>query len=197
MCQFLGKTDNLEFSGTNLPKYLILGSEFQKFKSRFGISTTKIPSVPIFCKNEQLWIFRLNLGKLPNYVWYFGFNKGEGELRVLQSAGWRFKWAGWRWIELGAKFSNTLLKFCCEAIISWRFIICFRILWFHLSLMISSKCISASQRLKCSLDIFFMFGILSGNSSTLKKVLEPFLPFNSCLILAQSLAPFPCLFSYW
>ena len=187
MCQFLGKTDNLVFSDPNLPKYLILGSEFQKFKSRFGISTTKIPSVPIFCKKEQLWIFRPNLGKLPNYVWYFGFNKGEGELRVLQSA-----W--WRWIELGAKFSNTLLKFCCKAIISWRFIICFRILWFRLSLMISSKYISASQRLKCSLDIFFMFGILS---STLKKVLEPLLPFNSCLTLAQSLAPFPCLFSYW
>ena len=61
--------------------------------------------------------------------------------------------------------------------------------------MISSEDISASQRLECSLDIFFMLGILPGNSSTLKKVLEPFLPFNSCLIFAQNLAPFPCLFS--
>ena len=60
--------------------------------------------------------------------------------------------------------------------------------------MIPSKDISARQRLKCSLDIFFMLGILPGNSSTLKKVLEPFLP--SSLILAQSLAPFPCLISY-
>ena len=111
-------------------------------------------------------------------------------LRVLQRAGWR-------WMELGVQLSNTLLKFCCKAIISWRFIICFRILWFHLNLMISSKDISSSQRLKCSLDNFFMLGILQGNSSTLKRVWEPFLPFNSCLILAQSLAPFPCLFSYW
>ena len=62
--------------------------------------------------------------------------------------------------------------------------------------MVSSKEISASQRLKCSLDIFFMLGILLRNSSTLKKVLEPFQPPISCLMLAQSLAPFPCLFSY-
>ena len=110
-------------------------------------------------------------------------------LRVLQRAGWR-------WMELGAQFSNTLLKFCCKAIISWRFIISFRILCFHLNLMISSKDISASQRLKCSLDIFFMLGILLRNSSTLKKVLEPFSPSNSYLMLAQSLAPFPCLFSH-
>ena len=51
--------------------------------------------------------------------------------------------------------------------------------------MISSRGILASQRLKCSLDIFFMLGILLRNSSTLKKVLEPFQPSNSCLMLAQ------------
>ena len=105
-----------------------------------------------------------------------------------------------RWVEVdgaGCTFSNTLLKLCFKAIISCSFIICFRILWFHLSLMTSSKNISASQRLNFSLDFFFILGILPGNSSTLKKVLESFLPFNSCLILAQSLAHFPCLFSYW
>ena len=44
---------NLKFFGPDLPKYWILGSEFQKFRSRFGISTTKIPPVPIFCQNGQ------------------------------------------------------------------------------------------------------------------------------------------------
>ena len=62
--------------------------------------------------------------------------------------------------------------------------------------MISSKDISASQRLKCSLDLFLMLKIWLRNSGTLKKVLEPLSPFNSCLMLAQSLAPFPCWFSY-
>ena len=111
-------------------------------------------------------------------------------LRVLQRAGWR-------WMELGAQFSNTLLKFCCKTIISWRFIICSRILLFYLNSMISPKDISASQRFKVFTRYFLYLGILPWNSSTLKNVLEPFLPFNSCLILAQSLAPFPCLFSYW
>ena len=118
-------------------------------------------------------------------------------LRALQRVGWRFRWTWWRWMELGAQFSNTLLKFCCKAIISWRFIISFKILSFHLNLMISSKDISVSRRLKCSLDIFFMLRILLRNSSTLKKVLEPLLPSNSCLISTQSSATFPCLFSYW
>ena len=62
--------------------------------------------------------------------------------------------------------------------------------------MISSKDIYASQRLKCSLDILFMLEILLRSSIALKKVLEPFPPSSSCLIVAQSLAPFPCLFSY-
>ena len=31
--------------------------EFQKSKSRFGICTSKIPCVPIFRQNGQLWIF--------------------------------------------------------------------------------------------------------------------------------------------
>ena len=61
--------------------------------------------------------------------------------------------------------------------------------------MISSTDIAAYQRSKCSLDIFFMLGILLRNSSTLKEGLEPFQPSNSRLMLAQSLAPFPCLFS--
>ena len=28
----------------------------------------------------------------------------------VDGAGGRLKWAGWRWMELGARFSNTLLE---------------------------------------------------------------------------------------
>ena len=56
---------NVKFFGPNLPKYWILGSEFQTFKSRFGISTTKIPPVPIFCQNGQYWIFLLKFWEIP------------------------------------------------------------------------------------------------------------------------------------
>ena len=43
---------------------------------------------------------------------------------------------------------------------TWKFIICFRTYRFNEI----SKGISASQRLECSLDVFFLFGILLGNS---------------------------------
>ena len=142
---------------------------------------------------DNFEFFGPTFGNLLDYVRYFGSNNIEG---VAES------WVEVQmsWVEVdgaGCTFSNTLLKFCFKAIISCRFIICFRILWFHLSLMSSSKNISASQRLNFSLDFLFILGILPGNSSTLNKVLEPFLPLNSCLILAESLAHFPCLFSYW
>ena len=177
----------------------------------------------IFEKQDLEWstihCLKLNLSSSDYLISWFAFNLfkvewtlkqknllyitfyGNSFLRTtswleVDGAGWRLEWTGWRWIKLGAQFNNTILKFCYKAIISWRFIN-FRILWFHLNLMVSSKEISASQRLKCSLDIFFMLGILLRNSSTLKKVLEPFQPSSSCLMLAQSLAPFPCLFSYW
>ena len=137
--------------------------------------------------------FGPTFGKLPDYVRYFGSNNVEGVadswVEVQMS-----------WVEVdgaGCTFSNTLSKFCFKAIISCSFIICFRILWFHLSLMTSSKNIPASKRLNFSLDFFFILGILPGSSSTLKKVLKPFLRLNSCLILAQSLAHFSWLFSYW
>ena len=65
--------------------------------------------MPIFSQNGQLLIFGLNLGKLPNYVQYFGSNIAEGvaeswmEAKLgwvgVGGAGWRLKQAGWRWIE--------------------------------------------------------------------------------------------------
>ena len=39
------------------PQKWILVSEFQKSKTKFGISTSKIPCVIIFRRNAQLWIF--------------------------------------------------------------------------------------------------------------------------------------------
>ena len=76
--QFSDKTDNLEFLDSNFPKNIFLGSKFQKSESGFGIDTSNIPRARIFSQNGQLLIFGLNLGKLPNYVQYFGSNIVEG-----------------------------------------------------------------------------------------------------------------------
>ena len=75
--------------------------EFQKSKSGFGISTSKIPCEPIFSQLGNFDFFGLNLGKLPNHMQYFGLNIVEGvaeswvETKMswveLDGAGWRFK----------------------------------------------------------------------------------------------------------
>ena len=88
--------------GPKFAQKWILGSEFQKSKSGFGINTSKIPCVPIFSQN---------LGKLSNYVQYFGSNIVEGvaeswveaEMSWVEVDGirWRLRWAGWRRMELG------------------------------------------------------------------------------------------------
>ena len=107
----------------------ILVSEFQKSKPRSGISNSKIPCVGIFSQNGQLWIFGLNLGKLSNYMRYFGSNNVEGvaeskmEARMswLEVDGAGSNWVelngvdrgGWNWVEVGARFSNTV-KFVLE-----------------------------------------------------------------------------------
>ena len=59
----------------------------------------------------NLQFFGLNLGKLPNYVQYFGSNNIEGvvkswveaEMSCMEVDGteWRLKLVGWKWMELG------------------------------------------------------------------------------------------------
>ena len=112
-----------------------MGSEFQKINVGIKISILQILCVLIFRQNGQLWLFgptfaqkRIfglhfqkttliffgqSLGKLPNYVQYFGSNIVEG----LRGGGWNelggggWNWmelgeGGWRLVEAGARFSN-------------------------------------------------------------------------------------------
>ena len=65
---------NFWIFGPKFAQKQILGSEFQKSKSRFRINISNIPCVLIFSQNGQLYFFGLNLGKLPNYVQYYGSN---------------------------------------------------------------------------------------------------------------------------
>ena len=99
--------------GPKFAQKWILGSEFQKCKSGFRISTSKIPCVPIFSYNRQLWIFRPKFGKIAQLRAIFWFDYCWGCCREL-SGGWneleRVDRAGWSWVELGARFSNTHLK---------------------------------------------------------------------------------------
>ena len=52
--------------------------EIHKTNIGIRISILEIPCVPIFDKTDNFEFFDLNLGKLPNYVQYFGSNFVEG-----------------------------------------------------------------------------------------------------------------------
>ena len=80
MHQFSDKRNNFQLFCQNLLKKWILGSEFQKFKSRFGISNLKTVSARIFRQNQQLRIFR------PKFAqkWILGlkYQKSKSRFRI-------------------------------------------------------------------------------------------------------------------
>ena len=85
----------------------ILGSEFQKSKSGFGISTSNIPCVPIFSQNGQLLIFRPKFGEIAELRAIFCFKYCWGCCRELVGGWNELGGGGWSWVELGARFNNT------------------------------------------------------------------------------------------
>ena len=85
----------------------ILGSEFQKSKSGFGINTSNIPCVPIFSQNGQLLIFQPKFGEIAQLRAIFWFEYCWGCCREL-GGGWnKLGGGGWSWVEVGARFGNT------------------------------------------------------------------------------------------
>ena len=82
--------------GPKFAQQWILGSRFKNL----SLDSESTPPIYHACqfsvKMENFWFFRLNLGKLPNYMQYMV----QILLRVWQRARWRLKWAGWRWTEV-------------------------------------------------------------------------------------------------
>ena len=115
----------------------ILWLEFRNSKPVFGISTSNMPWEPIFMQNGQLWIFCLNLGKLPNYMGYFGYYNVEG---VAES-----------WVEVKMSWVHGLVI----SIFFWK--------WYSWSVnqclwsITNSYTINQVCRLcKCTLHLFFL-----------------------------------------
>ena len=72
------KTNKFEFLGQNLPKN---GFGGRNFKNLILDSESTSPQYHVYqfsVKTDNIWFFDLNLGKLPNYVQYFGSNVVEG-----------------------------------------------------------------------------------------------------------------------
>ena len=116
MCpNFQRKQKTLTF-GPKLAQKWILWSELEKSKSGFGIRTCKIPDVPIFSQNGQLWIFRPKFGEIAQlraiswfkYCWgccrelLGGWNELVGGWNGLGGGGWsrmEVDGTGWRWVH--------------------------------------------------------------------------------------------------
>ena len=78
-----------------------LGFNIQKTNLGIRICILKIPSVPMFSQNGQRLVLDINLGRLPNYVQYFGSNvvEGVGESWVEVEMSWvEVDGAGWRYV---------------------------------------------------------------------------------------------------
>ena len=94
MCQFSGKTYNFDFFGPNLPKNEFWGRNFKNLSP----DSESAPPRYVMCEfSVKMYSFQfsgLNLGKLSKYMQYFGSNN-------VERTGWKLKWAGWSWMELG------------------------------------------------------------------------------------------------
>ena len=101
MRQFSGKTNNFDFFDPDLPKNEFWGRNFKNL----GLDSESAPPRYHVCqfsvKMDNFECFSLNLGKLPNYVQYFGSTNVEGvaeswvetEINWMEvdRAGWRLK----------------------------------------------------------------------------------------------------------
>ena len=74
MCQFSDKTDKFDFLGPNLPKNGFWGPNFQNLSLDLESAPPKYHVSQFSGKRDNFKFFGLNLGKLPNYVRYFGCN---------------------------------------------------------------------------------------------------------------------------
>ena len=111
VCQFSDETDNLDFFGPNLPRNGFWGRNFKNLSLDSESAPPRYHVCQFSVKMDNFQFSDLNLGKLPNYVRYFGSNIVEGVAESwveaemswveVDGAGWRLKWTGWDWMELG------------------------------------------------------------------------------------------------
>ena len=93
---------NFDFIGPNLRKNGFWGPNFKKLSPDLQSAPPSSLTGQFSVNIDIFEFFGLNLGKLPNTCDI----KVRITLRVLQRAGWRLKWAGLRWMELGGAWNE-------------------------------------------------------------------------------------------
>ena len=102
--QFWSKTETALTFRPKFARKWILSLEFWKCKSGFRFSISKIPLYQFSVKMDRFEFFDLHVGKLPNYVRYFGSNNVQSvaENWVEAKMSWvELDGGRWRWLELG------------------------------------------------------------------------------------------------
>ena len=105
--QFSDKANNFEFLGPNLAKNGFWGQNFKNLILDLK-STPPLYHVSIFSQNGQHLFFRPKFEEIAQLRAIFWFKYCWGCCREL-GGGWNeLGGGGWRWMEVGAQFSNTL-----------------------------------------------------------------------------------------
>ena len=98
--QFFRQNGKLWIFGSEFSLKWILGTEFQKSKSGFGINTSKILEVPILSQNRQLLIFWPKFGEISQLRAIFWFKYCWGCCREAEMSWVEVDEAGWSWVEV-------------------------------------------------------------------------------------------------
>ena len=132
VCQFSGKIDSFDSFGSNLPR-----KGFWDGISKIQVWIRNQHFQDSICVNFQA---KRTTSNFSSKIWRNCLCTCNIlvliTLKVLQSAGWSLKWAGWRWVVLGARFNNTQRKIVPSkySFLSVDFVCCLSICYLLLSL---------------------------------------------------------------
>ena len=114
MCaNFQAKRTTLTFLAQICPKMEFGGRNCKNLSPNSESAPPRYLVSQFSVKMDNFDFFGLNLGKLFNYVQYFGSNNVEGvaESWVEAEMNWvEFGGGGWSWVEVDARFSNTFFE---------------------------------------------------------------------------------------
>ena len=110
MCTNFWTKQELCLLGPKFAQKWILGSEFQKSKSGFGIDILEILCAPIFRQNGQLWIFRPKFGEIAQLRAIFWFEYYWGYCRELDGGWHELCGGGWSWLHAWVISNKVLLS---------------------------------------------------------------------------------------
>ena len=92
--------DSFDFFGSNLPQNEFLGLNFKNLSLDSESATPRYHECQFSVKMDNLEFFGLNLGKLLNYLRYFGSDNVEGVAEIWMEAEMNWMEVEMSWVEV-------------------------------------------------------------------------------------------------